>query len=292
MNFTQLKYFIAVCEFGTVSTAAEYLHISQPSLSLAIKELENEFGTVLFNRIYRGMELTAEGRLFLNMSKDIIERVESAEKIMKDAGHNKKTLKLGIPPMIGSLILPVIYNDFISKHDDISLEIVECGREEMTKKINEDQLDMAFISHDRSIDRAFDSLHVGNLEIVCSTAKSDPIGQKNVITAVELSKTPLVMFKDGFFQSDAIKTWFSKQETSPNILMKTDQLSTMIKVITSGTAVGFLFKKLIENESNIAWCHLSPVVTIDVSLIWQKNKFFTASMKSFKNFLKENELFG
>lgn len=292
MNFTQLKYFIAVCEFGTVSSAAEYLHISQPSLSLAIKELENEFGTMLFNRIHRGMELTAEGKLFLNMSKDIIERVESTEKIMKDAGHNKKTLKLGIPPMIGSLILPVIYNDFISKHDDISLEIVECGRDEMTKKITEDQLDMAFISHDRSIDRALDSLHVGNLEIVCSTALGDPIGQKNIITPTELSKTPLVMFKDGFFQSDAIKTWFSKQETSPNILMKTDQLSTMIKVITSGTAVGFLFKKLIENESNIAWCHLSPAVTIDVSLIWQKNKFFTSGMKSFRNFLKENELFG
>ena len=291
MNFIQLKYFIAVCEFGTVSSAAEYLHIAQPSLSLAIKELENEFGTVLFNRVHRGMQLTSEGKLFLSLSKDIIERVEAAEKIMSDAGHNKKTLKLGVPPMIGSLALPAIYSDFVSKNTDISLEIIECGREEMIRKFDEDQLDMAFVSHDRITEHDMESLPVGNLEIVCSTAISNPIGKKKSILPEELSGVPLVMFKDGFFQTDAIKAWFSKEEVSPNILMKTDQLSTMIKVITSGTAVGFLFKKLIEDESKIAWCHLSPDITINVSLIWPKNKFFTVGMKRFKSFLGENKLF-
>lgn len=292
MNFYQLKYFIAVCEFGTVSSAAEYLHIAQPSLSLAIKELENEFGTSLFNRMHRGMQLTAEGKLLLSLGKDIIERVESAEKIMRDVGHDKKSLKLGVPPMIGSLILPVIYSEFVSKNTDISLEIVECGREEMIKKFSEEQLDMAFISHDRSIDRDIESLLVGKLEIVCSTAISEPIGNKNVISPRELAGVPLVMFKDGFYQSDAIKAWFAKEGIAPNILMKTDQLSTMTKVIKSGTAVGFLFKKLIEDEDRLEWCSLSPSVTINVSLIWQKNKFFSLGMKRFKSFLAENRLFG
>ena len=99
------------------------------------------------------------------------------------------------------------------------------------------------------------------------------------------------MFKDGFFQTDAIKSWFSKQGISPNILMKTDQLSTMIKVIKSDTAVGFLFKKLIESENDIAFCNLSPEVTISVSLIWKKNKFFTSGMRRFKVYLEENRLF-
>lgn len=291
MNLIQLKYFIAVCEFGTVSSAAEYLHIAQPSLSLAIKELENEFGTRLFHRAHRGMQLTSEGKLFLSLSKDIIDRVESAEKIMSDVGHNKKTLKLGVPPMIGSLILPVIYGNFVSNNTDISLEIVECGREEMIKKFADEQLDMAFVSHDRSIEQDMDSLPVGNLEIVCSTDPTNPIGKKKTVLPEELSGVPLVMFKDGFFQSDAIKAWFSRQGVSPTVLMKTDQLSTMVKVIKSGTAVGFLFKKLIEDEERIAWCRLSPGVTINVSLIWPRNKFQTVGMKKFKTFLSESKLF-
>ena len=61
MNINQLKYFDAVCTFQSVSLAAEYLHISQPSLSSAIKELENEFGILLFKRHHRGMVLTPEG---------------------------------------------------------------------------------------------------------------------------------------------------------------------------------------------------------------------------------------
>lgn len=291
MNLIQMKYFMTVCEFGTVSSAAEYLHIAQPSLSLAIKELENEFGTLLFNRVHRGMQLTSEGKLFLTLCKDIMERVESAQKIMGDVGRNKKTLRLGVPPMIGSLILPIIYNDFVSKNTDIELEIVECGREEMIRRFAAEELDMAFVSHDRIAEQDMETLLVGNLEIVCSTAISDPLGSQRSVSPEKLSNVPLVMFKDGFFQTDAIKAWFSRKEITPAVLMKTDQLSTMIKVITSGTAVGFLFKKLIEDENKIAWCHLSPTITISVSLIWPKNKFFTFGMRRFKSFLEENRLF-
>ena len=61
MNLMQLKYFNAICTFGTVSGAAEYLHIAQPSLSNAIKELEGEFGVLLFSRRHRGMVLTPAG---------------------------------------------------------------------------------------------------------------------------------------------------------------------------------------------------------------------------------------
>ena len=89
MNFLQLKYFITVCEFGTVSAAADYLHIAQPSLSFAIKELEEEFGAKLFKRTHKGMILTDEGNLLLGMAKNIVEQTETTEKIMKDAqaGH-------------------------------------------------------------------------------------------------------------------------------------------------------------------------------------------------------------
>ena len=62
MNLNQLKYFYAVCEHGSLSDAAEYLYISQPSLSASIKALEKEFGVTLFSRRHQGMELTKEGK--------------------------------------------------------------------------------------------------------------------------------------------------------------------------------------------------------------------------------------
>ena len=291
MNFVQLKYFLAVCEFGTVSAAAEYLHIAQPSLSLAIKELESEFGTQLFNRAHRGMRPTKEGLRLLEMSRDIIERVESAERAMRDMGKDKKALTLGVPPMIGSLVLPVIYGEFVSKSSDICLNIVECGREQMLKKVTDGQIDMAFISHDRGLDEDFCGASLGALEMVCSASVDSEIAKKNTLTPNDLLDTPLVMFKDGFFQTDKIKAWFSKGGIEPQILMKTDQLSTITKLITAGTAVGFMFKRLIENDKSVAFCPLSPKITVNVSLIWQRDRFFSSAMKRFKSFIEKTEIF-
>jgi DNA-binding transcriptional LysR family regulator len=286
-----MKYFVAVCEFKTVSLASEYLRIAQPSVSIAIKELEKEFGVILFNRKHRGMELTSEGKTFYALCKDLIERVEHAEKIMKDLGQNKKTLKLGVPPMIGSLILPIIYEKFVSKQTDLEIEIIECGREEMLKKLEEDKLDMAFISHDKDIGTDINSLLIDELEIVCTTANNNAISQKEILTAKDLEGIPLVMFKDGFYQSYAIKAWFNKESVRPNVLIKTDQLSTMIKIIKSNTAVGFCFKKLIEKESEINYSRLSPSINAKVSVIWNKNKFFSYGMRKFKEFILSLNVF-
>ena len=291
MNLNQMKYFKAVCELGTVSAAAELLHISQPSLSVAIKELENEFGITLFNRAHRGMQPTAEGELLLNMSKDIIDRVEYTEKVMHNLGNNKKSLALGIPPMICSLLLPTIYNEFLVQNQDINLEITECGHDEMIKKILDDQLDLAFISHGTSTESGIEDMHIDSLEIVCcSAAHSCSMPENTAVTPHALSDVPVVVAKDGFFQTYTIKNWFSSGETVPNVLMTTDQLSTMVKIISNDTATGFLFKRLIENDNNFSWRHLDPPINVNVSLIWKKNSFFSAGMKSLKEFFKNRKL--
>lgn len=291
MNLMQLKYFKAVCTFGTVSGAADYLHIAQPSVSNAIKELENEFGVMLFKRHHRGMVLTSEGEHLLRMSGELLERAERTEKIMKDMGGEKKTLILGVPPMTGSLILPNIYNKFLKNNEDINLEIVECGRQEMIKRITEDRLDMAFVSHNQQIEAGLSTHHVARLEIVCGAAKENEIAKEKSLSPKQLSDVPLVMFEDGFFQTAEIKKWFAKGEITPDILMQTAQLSTMLSIISSNTAVGFMFKKLIEKNPEIIPVSMSPAIFVNVSLVWRKDKYIFSSMRRFKEFLSKEDLF-
>ena len=137
MNLTQLKYFQAVCSFRSVSAAAEYLHISQPTLSASVKELENEFGVSLFLRHHKGVTLTVEGEVLYALSRDILDRATYVENKMKELGSGRKTLKLGMPPMIGSMLLSNIYHDFLPQNPDISIEIFEGGYSELTQKLEE-----------------------------------------------------------------------------------------------------------------------------------------------------------
>lgn len=144
MNLTQLKFFQAVCVYQTVSAAAAYLHVSQPTLSSAIKELESEFGLTLFRRQHSGMVLTEAGELLSKMSKDLLARAEEIETVMHDLGKENKKLRLGVPPMIGYLLMPSVYSGFLRENPDIRLEITEGGRQDLLKKLSDGFLDIVF----------------------------------------------------------------------------------------------------------------------------------------------------
>ncbi len=291
MNLNQLKYFCTVCLFQTVSDAAEYLHISQPSLSGAIKDLENEFGVRLFRRHHRGMELTPEGEVLYKMGKDIILRAEQTENIMKDLGRERKKLRLGVPPMIGSVILPKIYRDFFSVHTDITPEIVEGGRSDLVQKLSDDYLDMIFVPHNRPLDSAFSTMEAARLEIVCCTQKDSPLFLQDVATPSLLKNIPLVLFEDSFFQTEEIKKWFVRGDVKPNILLQTAQLSTMLSIISNQIAAGFMFRKLIEKNTDFKAVPMQLPLYVNVSLVWKKESYSFAGMQKFKKYMGDNNPF-
>ena len=78
MTITQMQYFVAVCEYGTISKSAEMLHISQPSISLAIKDLEEQLGVTLFDRENKRFQLSQEGKYMYEVTKDILRKLESS----------------------------------------------------------------------------------------------------------------------------------------------------------------------------------------------------------------------
>ena len=94
INLLHMKYAIEVAKAGSLNKAAQSLMIATPNISRSIKELESEFGITLFKRHHRGMVLTSEGEHLRRMSKELLERAERTEKIMKDMGREKKYLYL------------------------------------------------------------------------------------------------------------------------------------------------------------------------------------------------------
>ena len=205
MNLTQLKYFKAICTYKSVSQASQYLHISQPSLSSAIKELESEFKVSLFRRHHRGMTLTPEGETLLKLSEELLKKAEQTEKIMNEFSNQKKKLRLGVPPMIGSLILPDVYKNFIAQNPLIIPEITEGGTQNLISLLDDDTLDMIFIPHKQPIEQCYSSIKAKNLEIVCCVSENNPLSELKSVGAEDLKNVPLVLFKNSFFNSKASK---------------------------------------------------------------------------------------
>ncbi len=287
MNLTQLKYFKAVCTYKTVSAAAEYLHISQPSLSNAIKEMEREFGIVLFSRRHRGMVLTAEGETLLKMCDDVLERAEQMEKVMNDLGTQRKRLRIGIPPMIGSLLLPQIYSNFLGCNPEICLEITEGGSIDLKKLLEEDLVDMIFLTHSKPFENNISYSEVKRLEIVCAVTEDSPVSKYEAVTPELLKNVPLVLFEDSFFQTEEIKKWFEIENIKPNILLQTKQLSTLLSIISNNIAAGFVFRELIDTSRGIVLVPMSDPMFVDVGLAWKKDAYLSSSMKKLQEYIKK-----
>ncbi len=291
MNISQLKYFYTVCVYGSLSDASEYLYISQPSLSSAIKSLEREFGVVLFNRRHKGMEPTSEGRMLFEMSKDILNRTEQIENIMKDLGSERKRLRLGVPPMIGSVILPGIYHDFAKTNPDVKLEITEDGRSGLIEKLSENYLDMAFLPQESAPDSQLESMRIAHLEIMCCTSKDSPLSKCKTVTPELLNGTPLVLFENSFFQTEQIRKWFASEKVNPNIILQTKQLSTMLTMISGNVAVGFALKHLVAENKSLTAIPTEKPIYLDVSLVWKKDAYSFGSMNKFREYIKEKNPF-
>ncbi len=291
MNLIQLKYFVSVCETGTVSAAAENLYIAQPSLSNAIKEMEQEFGVKLFARQHRGMVITPEGERLYKMAKELLSRAQQTENIMKDMGKQRKILRLGVPPMIGSVVLPKIYRDFMSDNPDIHIEITEGGQQELLSRLSEGFLDMAFIPQENFEEKGFAGINIVKTEIVCCVSRENALADKESITAKELSKTPIVIFKDSFYHTEEVRKWFSDSKVKPNIILQTAQLSTIQSLVSNNIAAGFMFRPLIDEKKGFRAISASPVMDIDISLVWKKDSYFFSSMKKFLEYVEGHNLF-
>jgi len=287
MNLNQLKYFHAVCTFKSLSLASEHLYISQPSLSNSLKALENEFGVMLFRRRHHGMELTNEGKLLYNMCAELLENARQIENTMSAFGKNKNTIRLGVPPMIGYLLLPHIYGEFLKDNPEISIRITEGGRHELLEKLSSDYLDIAILPHSMNFDSSFSAQGITEFEIACLVSKENQLSGNAEISPANLTGVPVCLFDNNFFQTEEIKKWFAGENVTPNILLQTAQLSTMLNMVSNNISVGFAFKDLVGESSPVGVIPMENPIFVSVSLVWKSDSFGFDALERLKGFLRD-----
>ncbi len=128
MTLTQMRYFYEVCQWQNITKAAEHLHVSQPTISVAMQTLEAETGLNLFHREGRKLVVTPEGSKLLGKVNHILTQMDQLETEIQDMAHNRNHIRMALPLQIGTRFLPRILGDFRLAHPQIKLEIIGDGR--------------------------------------------------------------------------------------------------------------------------------------------------------------------
>lgn len=287
MKLFQVLYFVTVCNNqNNISRAAEKLHISQPSISNAIRELEEEFGVCLFQRINRKLYVTEEGEAFLNMATDLLSRSEEIVSKMQDLGNRKNHIKIGIPPMIGSFLFPAIFQEFTQLYPSIELEAFEDGSLQILKLLEKDALDVAIITLNNSNLKHFYAVNILDTEMVFCTSKDHPLASHFDISFEEIANEPLILLKPGSYQCHVIESSLKACGIVPRTILHTNQLSTIATFLKKRIASAFLFREIAATMPNTAAIPLRYPIKIHVGMVWKKGGFIYSDTANFIHFVK------
>lgn len=291
MTISQLQYFVTVVKQNNISKAAKKLYISQAAVSFAIKELEKEFDTSLFIRYNNQIVLTDEGHHLYKLALGILENVDSAYEDMKNYIKKASVLKIGVPPMLGSFIVPSIVQEFTDKKQNTEVQLVELGSAANQKAILDRELSCGFtIKYKDNISPELDYIHVDTTSLYFVINKNNPLSKKSAISINEIKNTPLILMKEDCLQSTLIQSEFEKNGLVPNIKIRTNQLYTIKELLLGNKLGAFLFTQVCKNNSdNIVAIPLKEPLDFEIVLAWRKSSSLNDATKEFIEFIKNRK---
>ena len=287
MTIAKLQQFLAVCQFQSVSRAAEFLHISQPSVSGTIRDLESEFQINLFRHEGRRLVLTAEGSFLRERAQKLIRQFDELSWQMEDLGNQKNRFRIGIPPMAGTVFFPQLYKAFQAAYPEITLSITECGSLYAEKLLEQGELDLAMATLPAAPSPEFSCQKLARTQLVLCVSPSHRLARAKAIDVTMLEGEPLVLFGTDTAPSNAVLSLFAEQQLRPNVLLYSSQLSMIKQFISDGTAAAFLMDALARQEPDLVAVPFSEPIYFDTVLLWKRDQYLYNDVEHFLRFAKK-----
>ena len=146
MTLNQLRYFCTASRCHSITKAAEELYVTQPTISIAIRDLEIEFGVSLFQRKGNQLILTGEGETLYEKATYILQYCNELQADCSSMARIKPPLRIGIPPMLSTVFFPELLNAFQEVHPEIPIVLEEYGSIRACNLVQNDTLDLALVN--------------------------------------------------------------------------------------------------------------------------------------------------
>lgn len=282
MEIRVLRYFLEVAREGSVTHAAERLHISQPTLSKQLKDLEGELGKKLFVRSSFSVRLTEEGMLLRKRAEDILDMVDKTEEEFKALGElTGGDIRVGCAESDGIKHLARCIKTLQEQYPRIRLHVYSGNTEDLSERLDRGLLDSAVIA------QAVDLSKYNYLEMPTSDTwgvvmrKDSPLAQKEAVQMEDLLHLPLICSRQGI--TEDFPKWFGERVDSLNIVATFNLAYNAGVLAREGLGYVLTFDKLINVGVNSELCFrpLTPALETKMYVVWKKYQVFTRAAEVF-----------
>ena len=279
MEIRLLKYFLAVANEENITRASEKLHISQPSLSIQLKELEKELGKKLFVRGKRKISLTEEGRILRKRADEIISLIEKTE---KEIGSDLNNIEGEIS--IGGYPAPTVLKtaaQLREKHNGVKFNFYSGDAEYICEQLDHGNLDFAVLLEPVDTTK-YDYLPLAETSRWGILMKSDcELAKKSYISKEDFKNLPIIIHKRIGLQL-LIAKWADINLEDLNIAASYNIVqSNPNSFVESGLGYFVATENLYIPDKDICFIPLNPELSIKYTLAWKRHPIFTKAQKAF-----------
>lgn len=277
-DFNKYRFFYAVAECKSFSKATEYLHVSQPAISHAIKELEYQLNTKLFIRNNKSVALTDDGQKLLYYVKNAFDNLTMGERIIKEKDDDLTgIIRIGIYSHISLFMLPKIMKEFSKKHPNAKFYIYATSNQEMIEKLRNRELDFVILQYPIFINET-------NLkeEIICELENCFFSNKEYYDLYCKdhnlLKEIPMILPMRGYSDINRLEETLKNHNLilKNNFTCYTTELT--LSLVKEGVGIGWGLKKCVEKDIKD-----NNLYELPVEFNMSKTKFSIAYDESFLN---------
>ncbi|MGD9479863.1 hydrogen peroxide-inducible genes activator [Shinella sp. G-2] len=273
LTLKQLRYFEALTRHGRFRLAAEACAISQPALSMQIKELEAELGNDLFERSARDVKLTAFGETFAHRARDILRAVDELGELARAARNPfLARLRIGIIPTVAPYLLPAIINDLTSAFDGIQIDVRETQTARLLQELLQGELDLAIVALPVS-EPSLTELKLFEEDFVLVRHSDDegrPVPERDALREMRL-----LLLEEGHCFREQALSFCRVGSARPREIMEGSSLSTLVQMVGAGIGVTLIPEMAVPVETRSAPVSIArfppPSPSRTIGMVWRNS---------------------
>ena len=290
MELRVLKYFLSVAKEESISGAANALHLSQPTLSRQLKDLEDELGKQLFIRGSKRITLTDEGRILKKRAEEIVSLVEKTEsEIAVSDEHIYGDVFIGAGETVGVRYLTKAAKRVRDVYPDIRFHIISGDRADVVERLDSGLVDFGLVFGSVD-DTKYESIKIPNSDIWGVLMRKDsPLAEKEMIEPKDLYNKPLIISRQAD-KTGIVKRLLNRSADKLNIVATYNLIFNGSLMVQDGLGYALAIESITSNtdKSEIVFRPLSNVLCEDMHVIWKKDNVFSKASEKLLEELKQN----
>lgn len=289
MELKSLTTFLAVAEKETISAAAKHLHLSQPSLSRQLMELEKELGVTLFTRGNRKITLTEDGLLFRKRAEEIVELLEKTRsEFLSPRDTIAGNVSIGAGETYVIQLLGKIIKEIQVEYPNVKFHLFSGNADEVKERLDKGLLDFGVVISPDDV-KKYHSLRLPARDTWGVLMRKDsPLASNEVITPKDLWEVPLITSRQSLVSSELSK-WLKKDMNKLTVVATYNLVYNASKLVEEGVGYALTLDKLINftPDSPLCFRKLSPTLESDLAVIWKNTQVFSKASGLFLERMKE-----